>query len=324
MAWATSPWWGVFTGHLPDAVAWVLPSAQSTWPAGTALAVVFAAVLAGSRMRRAGAVSAVVGAVVLCLATVLVPGLLGRSASTSPVAKAPGVVRVLSVNTWYNQASDADLAHTAQAMDADVVILAETSAEEAASVAAATGLSVVQPVSTRTRGGGTALLVPSSRVVDGSVEDLHLTRHQNPVAQLRPRGEDHHSATGTAVPLTLMGVHTNAPAHSDLVGGWVTEMRGLRHWAGTVTGPVIMAGDFNATTAHPELRRLVGGDPTGLQDCGGGLFAAPTWPRDGVPVVPVPVLRLDHILVRGLSCVDSGVVGVPGSDHAGVWADLRN
>lgn len=309
VAWTLSPWWGVFTDRLPVAVAWLLPAAQSTWPTGFAVAVVAAVAVVWLRCRRAVAVGATVAAVLVCAATVLVPGVLGRAASGTPGAKAEGTVRILSVNTWYHQASDAALAAMAREMDADVVVLAETSAAEVAAVEAATGLQSVLPTSTRTRGGGTALLVRPSWTVDGSVADLHLTRHQNPVAELEN--------------FTMTGVHTNAPAYSDLVGGWVTEMDDLRTWAASVDGPLVMAGDFNATAAHPELRRLM----TGLTDCTGGpgvadgLLAAPTWPRAGN--IPVPVLRLDHILVRGLTCADGGVVGVPGSDHAGIWADLR-
>lgn len=313
--WMTSPVWGVFTDRLPVSVAWLLPSVQSTWPAGLAvLACSLACSVvdsgAGSLWRhrtRRAAVGAMLCAFVMCAATVLVPGVLGRVAEGAPGPKPPGTVRVLSVNTWYHQASPTVLADLARDGDADVVVLSESSAAQAAVVVRAAELELVQPVSTRTRGGGTALLVRPDWLVGGSVADLHLTRHQNPVVSL-----------DGPVPFTMMGVHTNAPAHSDMVGGWVREMRDLRDWSAGVEGPVVMAGDLNATTAHPELRRL----GSVLDDCGGGLFAAPTWPRAGFPS-PVPVLRLDHVLVRGFGCAASGVVGVPGSDHAGVWADLR-
>lgn len=333
--WATSPLWGVFTDRLPGQVAWTVPSAQATWPAGVALTVVAAAVLLWTRVAPAGrrprgtagrrrvATAVTVVAVLVCAATVLVPGVLGRTGERAPGERGTGgtadaaTVRILSVNTWYHQASDEVLASTARDYDADIVVLPESSDAQASAVAEATGLELVQSVSTRTRGGGTALLVRPSWLVDGSVADLHLTRHQNPVAALDgvPDGPG---------PFTVMGVHTNAPAHGDLVGGWTREMRDLRDWASGVDGPVVLAGDFNATTAHPELRRLTSGTggADALTDCGGGLFAAPTWPRAGAPS-PVPVLRLDHVLVRGMTCAASGVAGVPGSDHAGVWADLR-
>lgn len=315
--WVTAPVWGVFTDRVPETGSWVIPFLQSAWPVGLALLLVAGAVLAWLLLPRRAAVAASVTAVLLCAAAVLVPGTVSRVAEAVPGEKDAGTVRILSVNTWYHQASDAFLASTARGMDADIVVLAESSDAQAAVVARATGLKLVQPVSTRTRGGGTALLVRPSWLVDGSVADLHLTRHQNPVVELDGPAD----GLGRS---TMMGVHTNAPAHSHLVDGWVTEMRDLRDWASGVDGPLVMAGDFNSTTAHPELRRLVRGadGSSEMTDCGGGLFAAPTWPRAGAPS-PVPVLRLDHILVRGMTCAASGVVGVPGSDHAGIWADLR-
>lgn len=312
VVWTSAPVWGVFTDRVPETGSWIVPFLQSAWPAGLALLVAAAAVLTWFVLPRRVAVAASVAAVLLCAATVLVPGMLSRVAEQVPGQKDADTVRILSVNTWYHQASDEFLAQTAREMDADIVVLPESSGVQASAVAEATDLELVQPVSTRTRGGGTALLVRSSWMTEDAVEsvaDLHLTRHQNPVVEL----DD----------LTMMGVHTNAPAHSHLVDGWVTEMADLRDWASGVDGPLVMAGDFNSTTAHPELRRLVRGtdDSSEMTDCGGGLFAAPTWPRAGTPS-PVPVLRLDHILVRGMACQDSGVVGVPGSDHAGIWADL--
>lgn len=317
--WGTLPVWGVFTDRLPVSVAWVVPFLQSTWPVGFALVAATGAVLARMFLPRRAAVGATVCAVLLGAATVLVPGVLGRAAERGPGDKDADVVRILSVNTWYHQASDAVLADTARGIDADIVVLPESSDAQAATVAASTGLELVQPVSTRTRGGGTALLVRPSWSVDGSVADLHLTRHQNPVVQLRRPAAD--SAGSDGALFTVMGVHTNAPSHADLVDGWSRDMRSLRDWASGADGPLVMIGDLNATTAHPELRRL-GRGPGALEDCGGGLFAPPTWPRAGVSV-PVPLLRLDHVLARGMVCAASGIVGVPGSDHAGVWADLR-
>ncbi|WP_312777290.1 endonuclease/exonuclease/phosphatase family protein [Corynebacterium variabile] len=310
VGWMTAPVWGVFTDRVPETGSWIVPFLQSAWPVGLALLVAALAALVWLTLSRRAAVGATVAAVVVCTATVLVPGALSRVAQKMPEEKDADTVRILSVNTWYHQASDEFLAQTAREMDADIVVLPESSDVQASAVADATDLELLQPVSTRTRGGGTALLVRETWMTEAaaeSVADLHLTRHQNPVVELEN--------------LTMMGVHTNAPAHSHLVDGWVTEMADLRDWASGVDGPLVMAGDFNSTTAHPELRRLAGRSAE-MTDCGGGLFAAPTWPRAGTPS-PVPVLRLDHILVRGLTCQDSGVVGVLGSDHAGIWADLR-
>lgn len=36
-----------------------------------------------------------------------------------------------------------------------------------------------------------------------------------------------------------------------------------------------------------------------------------------------PFAQIDHILTRGFVPVDAGTFTVPGTDHAGVWSDLR-
>jgi endonuclease/exonuclease/phosphatase (EEP) superfamily protein YafD len=45
-----------------------------------------------------------------------------------------------------------------------------------------------------------------------------------------------------------------------------------------------------------------------------------TWPQ-GRRLIR-PFIQLDHVLVRGLGVVDAGVVQLPGTDHAAVWARL--
>ncbi|MTI45493.1 endonuclease/exonuclease/phosphatase family protein [Roseibium hamelinense] len=83
-------------------------------------------------------------------------------------------------------------------------------------------------------------------------------------------------------------------------------------------GPVIVAGDFNATPWSPLFKRLL--RSTGLErvDCGG--FLRPTW----LSTTPGLGLPLDHILLRG-DIVETGCAVGPlsGSDHAPVRADLN-
>ncbi|WP_010120390.1 endonuclease/exonuclease/phosphatase family protein [Corynebacterium nuruki] len=313
LVWATAPLWGRFTAALPDALAWSVPVAQASWPVGATLTVV---AVTGAGVRAGRTVPVVVlGAGVLVTAG-LAPAALdhaGRSAGLpdSTRDRAPGTFRVLSVNTWYHQADRTALADIARDLRPDAVMLLETSTAEAAAVAEVTGLRSVLPVSTRSRGGGTALLLPPDEISGAPFPayDAHLTRHQMPVAGVRSGA-------------TLTAVHTNAPFNRELVAGWTREFDDLRdRVAGrAATTPLLIAGDLNASGAHPEFRRLT----DGLSDCTGatsGMLAAPTWPAAGV--ASWPVARLDHILVRGGDCLAGGTVDVPGSDHRGVWADVR-
>jgi len=84
--------------------------------------------------------------------------------------------------------------------------------------------------------------------------------------------------------------------------------------------PVLIAGDFNASTGHRAFRRLLReGRLRDAQDVGGGGVEG-TWPSGWL--VP-PVMRLDHVLVgRGIGVEGVEVLPHNGSDHRGVEARL--
>ncbi|MGH1564049.1 endonuclease/exonuclease/phosphatase family protein [Mumia sp. DW29H23] len=102
---------------------------------------------------------------------------------------------------------------------------------------------------------------------------------------------------------------------------WRGQLDDLRVWARAQPPevPLVLAGDFNASTAHPVFRRLTD-DLVDAVDAAGPRLA-PTWPR-GRLVVP-PFVALDHVLSRGAPPRDAGTFVVDGTDHAGVWARLR-
>jgi len=99
---------------------------------------------------------------------------------------------------------------------------------------------------------------------------------------------------------------------------WRLAQAQLTTWAEQVTGPVVVAGDFNASVDHPGMRDVMG---TGLRDAHevAGAGRPATWPNGRA--LP-PFVQLDHVLVRqvGVDSVDD--VRVPGSDHDAVVAHL--
>jgi len=81
----------------------------------------------------------------------------------------------------------------------------------------------------------------------------------------------------------------------------------------------ILAGDFNSTLDHAELRELIA---TGYEDAaaqvGAGLKA--TWPANRR--FPPPV-TIDHVLVDARCGIRSfSVHDIPGSDHRAVFAEV--
>ena len=100
----------------------------------------------------------------------------------------------------------------------------------------------------------------------------------------------------------------------------------IRRQAVALDGPVVLAGDFNATMDHRWMRELVG---RGFDDAVVQARSRwqPTWPSAGEVSVlglrPPSLLQLDHVLVnRGLRARGTMSLTIPGTDHRAVLAVL--
>ncbi len=128
----------------------------------------------------------------------------------------------------------------------------------------------------------------------------------NPAATLRP---------GRIV--TLQAVHPPPPT-PHRVRQWRSTLADLLHGAQRTRGPLIMAGDFNASVDHPAMRHLLA---TGLRDAhevtGEGRPA--TWPNNrSVPAF----VHLDHVLVRGIDVASAQEAHLAGTDHDAILVEL--
>ncbi len=127
---------------------------------------------------------------------------------------------------------------------------------------------------------------------------------------------------GVAIPgheLTLLQVHTLSPTGPERAGVWRNQLRGIAYLETLMKGPVIMAGDFNASRTSTVFRSLLGGR-LGMADAADGRGYLTTWPSG--KAIP-PVLRLDHVLVsKEIGVRDARVLGPTGSDHRAVLADV--
>lgn len=120
---------------------------------------------------------------------------------------------------------------------------------------------------------------------------------------------------GRTVRLTV--VHPFPPISRESWRGWHDELLALPPPAPGVTS--VLAGDFNATLDHPELREVLG---RGYRDAAATVGAGwtPTWPAGRrFP----PEITIDHVLVsEDVAVLGFDVRPVAGSDHRAVIAEL--
>jgi endonuclease/exonuclease/phosphatase (EEP) superfamily protein YafD len=111
---------------------------------------------------------------------------------------------------------------------------------------------------------------------------------------------------------TFVAVHLGPPYRQPFAT-WVGEIANLRGTLSAISSgtPVVVAGDFNATTDHAQFRDLLtGGYRDAAEQCGAGYL--PTYPDDrwwG------PVIGFDHVLTRGAVATSAKTISVAGTDH---------
>jgi len=124
-----------------------------------------------------------------------------------------------------------------------------------------------------------------------------------------------------APPVRIKAVHPRPPVTFEAAPDWRRAIEALPSSDGT--GDVrILAGDFNATLDHPELRALLDRGYTDAADATGEGWTH-TWPAGTKSDRALP-LTIDHVLVDERVRVEKvTVVDIPRSDHRAVIAVLR-
>lgn len=121
--------------------------------------------------------------------------------------------------------------------------------------------------------------------------------------------------------LRLAGIHLVNPINFPW---WVAartranQLRGLFRWMESAEGPLVVAGDFNASPIWPAYQRIA----ERLTDLvlEHDTATEPTWAwRPGWP----RLLRIDHVFGSGVVAEDVCVETIRGTDHAAVIVDLE-
>lgn len=225
---------------------------------------------------------------------------------------APGVgVRVVSANLRYGRADADDVVGLAR-QHADILAVQEVTPQKADQISAA-GIDEVFPFRvTRTREGPAGVAIWSRYPMEPATEydefwlGLITARVRIP---------------GVQSEATVVTTHMSAP-WPEPIRGWRDDLARfatvLSEIGAATTGPVIVAGDLNATPDVLEFRRLVrNGYRDAAEQAGAGLTR--THPAD---ILAPPLFAVDHILLRGATATSVRTAAIRDSDHRALIADI--
>jgi endonuclease/exonuclease/phosphatase (EEP) superfamily protein YafD len=274
--------------------------AFTPWVAALALAGAVAAAVFGRRL-----FALLAGACALALIVAIAPRVVPNRAPDD----AKGVrLRVLAANVAGNATQGPAIVSLARRLRVDVLAVAELTPQAAHAYDAA-GMAKLLPyrsLNPQRAFFGTGLY---GRVALREAPAPAGTRFRLSAAAASPRG---------AAPFEVLAIHVPAPTSPHDTADWRRDLRKLP--SSGEGGLRILAGDFNATLDHAELRRLIArGYRDAAEQAGVGLQM--TWSTDASPLPAT--IAIDHVLAdRRIRVASARTVAIPGSDHRGVLTDL--
>jgi len=231
------------------------------------------------------------------------------SGPTPPVADPGSRFRLFSANVLFTNTDLDGIAAEVAAAEPDVVVLQEVSPPTLASLGRAGTLDrfPYRSLTARPDPLGAAILsrFPLDDVEACNVGGMPMVRATVTIGEHRVR---------------IYNVHTRAPFGPGGLPLWTTQLEALAAIVRAETGPLILAGDFNASAGHRPFRAVLG---AGVRDAHMACrrWWVTTWPSD-MRLAP-PFARIDHVLVSPHLAVRHVAEGQGrGSDHRPVIADL--
>lgn len=272
-------------------------------------AVVAGVVVVASRRRRLPVLALVAALVVAGVHTWWLAPLYVANATGA----GPGPLVVMSLNF---EVGDADaLADATRDHDVDVLVLLEAT----------------DPRLDELRATGIAEWLPHAVGVEDELASGTVVLSRLPVVASAPLydGADSLVVDLDAAALgevRVVAVHTRPPYQPQ---GWRADHQEIDAVLSRVLmddGPVLLAGDFNATLAHAPMRRILDRGFTDAADQIGGGWS-PTWPSGGHErrfgmVVPA-FAPIDHVLTSPeLVVTGAETIVIDGADHRAVLASV--
>lgn len=287
-----------------DTTVGVLVVLQSMVPLAGVLVVVLTAIAGLTRRWRLTIAS---GAVLALCAAMVLPSFLSRG-----VPSGPDDLVVMSANLEYGGGDAQTLVRAAREHRVDVLVLLEITPAAVERLRLA-GLDTLLPESVGRSSQDAAGTIVRSR--------LPMTLKNPLLDQISPNAfkDPIVSIHGTSGTILLRAIHARPPTLSG-AADWRLGLAEIQAWRQRqpLGQPVVMAGDFNASWDHPGFRAVAESMTDAHRATGQGWVR--TWPQ-GRRLIR-PYVALDHVLVRGLGGVDAGVVHLPNTDHAAVWARM--
>jgi len=123
---------------------------------------------------------------------------------------------------------------------------------------------------------------------------------------------------GPAGTFTFLGVHLSAPTLRYRAAQRNVELEALAAHRANITGPLIVAGDFNTTPYSPFFKDWL--TATGLTDSRRHRTLSASWPTS-LPWLGIPI---DHVVVSNdIGILDHRRLPNFNSDHYGIVAELN-
>jgi endonuclease/exonuclease/phosphatase (EEP) superfamily protein YafD len=264
------------------------------------------AVLAGAFRR--WALLAGAGVLVVVHAALVLPELRAAEGIPQTAFAAPRI-RLFDANVFVDNTDVAGYVDEIEGSRPDVVVLQEATPAFVAGLDAAGALDALPYRRVVTRTDPSAALVASRFPL--TADDV-VEVEGRPVLMRATMAVEGH-------PIRLFAVHAVAP-----VGGgrheWTADLAAVGRAVAAEPGPVLVAGDFNATWGNRSFRRLLDRGLTDAAAARGDAWQM-TWPRNR-HLLP-PVARIDHVLTRGpLVVTHIGTGTGHGSDHRPLVAEV--
>ncbi|MFJ2032129.1 endonuclease/exonuclease/phosphatase family protein [Streptosporangium sp. NPDC087985] len=251
----------------------------------------------------------------LALAGAVIPAVMWAMMFGPPFVRAPGTgtgprdLRVVHQNVDYTNSDLAATARALRATDADILVAVEVPDDPVLMDG------TVDPDFAREINPGYPYRFPDNPGVAVWSRYPVEGRPQPVPGVVRSRHAIIRTPQGS---VSLYAVHVASfrPDQPALIANRNAEVEALaRAVQGDPSHRIIVVGDLNTATTDRELSRLTALLPSVADRAGTGLQF--TWPST------LPVVRLDHVLTRGFTVLDSRVLSRTTSDHRAILADLR-